>query len=167
MVLKRLPILQLIQVPQTLLRCGSKAWKNDWKGIGWWDRKTLGWSLSRTGGTWGFHDSWYLPVNNQLRSNTQKTSGWLWEDHESAKSWRILKENYQHHCHPLSISSFVTCIISSHMGCLPGWWCFGRQSRQSTERAWEDMNQSGMTVYHMSTSCLYTICLYITRSLDL
>ena len=48
-----------------------------------------------------------------------KTSGWLWEDHESANVMIFIKENYQHHCHPLSISSFVTCIISSHMGAPP------------------------------------------------
>ena len=103
----------------------------------------LGMISERLGGTLGF--SWFmvssghqnLRKNNQLRSNTQRpvVGG---ERIMNLQSHGLSKRKLPtplSSSHPLSISSFVTCIISSHME-QPQDGGGGRQSRQSTERAW-------------------------------
>ena len=128
----------------------------------------------RLGGL-GVDDSWYLPVNKssektkkQLRSNTQRPVVGC-ERITNLQSHDFLKENYQHQCHPLSISSFATCIISSHMGRFSRMVVEGGNPGNPLKGHGEDWIQSGMTVYsHVYIMPFFTICnQYVYTSLDL
>lgn len=112
----------------------------NWKGIGWLDRKTLGWSLSRTGGTWGFHDSWYLPVTKISEKNNQTAQKQHTKDHlvgceRICRICKVMTNSKRKLSTPLSSTGNII-IRNLHQNLVtwggPQDGGGGRQSRQST-----------------------------------